>query len=90
MPIMIGMKLLTNMNGERTREMEEIWEVSGVAFELVIDFPCGMGLLQCLLEEISDMDEAKSFEKKSVLFKQEMYDVDYGNFCKVKITDFAL
>ena len=28
--------------------------------------------------------------KKSVLFKQEMHDVDYGNFCKVKMADFAL
>ena len=64
--------------------------VSGVAFELGIDFLGGMGLIQCLSEEISDMDEAKSFEKKSVLFKQEMYDVDYGNFCEVKIADFAL
>ena len=47
-----------------------LWAVTGL--------PCGMGLLQCLSEEISDMDEAKSFGKKLfkyLLFKQEMYDV---------------
>jgi len=32
----------------------------------------------------------KALKKKSVLFKQEMYDVDYGNLCKVKMADFAL